>query len=493
MILDLSDNNLRTIPTQLEEFNTTKIHVTNNPIECDDCKLIYLLRKISYGTPQIITCSDNANFHFGEVYASCHITAITTTSCLAFVILVAAYMIFRCQKQLKRLKQLKRHFNIKPLSSEEEKNALRKEVEIRGSIDHEKIRKVIYNFSSNIKKRFDHWPITDSILVEKVTCSLHEFTSHHDTSYLKRNTNKLTQDLLEGIDFLHSTKKILHGKIDSQSIYIQIDEWPWNNCRLKIGDFSRAQYISSIQPSQDDSIVMIDESLPLISFDCNCFIDDLLAAARVIFILATGKENMDKNDDLTELPDANYAILYLSLQEGLSAAEAGQLPPFQTLKRRLSLLSKLKKERIQAIVFNTKRDIGKSIWSTSPKVILQEFASLIPVEDVSTLPFILNMAYDLCNIPLDDIQFVRMLLRAFAFLDNCEQAQHFDPDMIIIELDKFGQWIPDFDLVIEDSGVTTMTMKQKGKALALLIQFVREWTLRHEELHMEDLRKSSIK
>ena len=262
---------------------------------------------------------------------------------------------------------------------------------------------------------------------------------------------------------------------------------------MKIGDFSRAQYISSNQPSQDDSIVIIDESTPLISSDCNCFMDDLLAAARVIFIIATGKEIKDETDNLTELPDANYAILYLSLQEGLSAAEAGQLPPFQALTRRLSLLSKLKKERIQAIVCNTKREIGQSIWSTSPEVILQEFALLIPVEDVSTLPYILSMAYDLCNVPMDDIQFIRMLLRAFAFLDNSEREQHFDPDMIIIELDKFGQWIPDFDLVIEDSGVTTMTLRQKGKVLALLIQFVHEWFFRHEELRVDDLRQSSIK
>ena len=224
------------------------------------------------------------------------------------------------------------------------------------------------------------------------------------------------------------------------------------------------------------------------------------ATAQIIFHLLTGKE--EGKEELKKLPDVNFAILVLSLQKGLAAADALQMPPFHQSDPKLSILAKLNMRRIQEITKKMIRVDGESTWKTTASEILGEFALLTQSCDPASLPHVLRIAYDLCDVPIDTVESIKYLLKGIRSQQQSGLRGRLNVESINLRFDnRIGHWIPEIDSENVPATITSIDAssthvglaheQENLKATALLIYFMLTWERREEKLRMEEFLDST--
>ena len=496
-MLNLKHNKLTQIPRELQELLTTAVYLEGNPFECNDCAQIYLLRDISQRTNQNIVCSNGRSIYSTQYYISCDCVPYLISIVVSVLIGLMAYGLCLHLQE----KRLHKKFNTKIFwqINKNGKEAFFKEGNLLKKIQHERVRRLKHMCT----KKTGLLNTTGIYFLERVECSLRQYFCMSLKSRVELNSRELIKDLLRGIDYLHTEKCMIHGNIDPDSVFLQLDETRryW---RLKIGDFTKAQIFPSASShdklERKDTLTSIDVGNSKNEAARTNFEIDLLSCAKTIFFILTGKNK--KHDcilELQELSSVDWAILILALGKGVPASNGLELPPFHTYTRKMAFLTLLNKRRLQDIAQNVKRDDGGSLWTRAASVILQEFEHLFPPLKAETLPHVLHMAYDLCDVPMDDTTFIKHLL-----IDVWPQSKQIpsykaNVESIYLSVDRFGTWIPKINMESISSTevekctdfIQTTPSAEDSKTLAFLVYFIKTWESKNEKFSMDEFLDSA--
>ena len=165
----------------------------------------------------------------------------------------------------------------------------------------------------------------------------------------------------------------------------------------------------------------------------------------------------------------------------------------------MALLAYLNKERLQRIIQNIERIDGKSLWDTSASIVLEEFELLSQNLDADSLPHVLHIAYEHCEVPMHDVNSIKYLLQNVNSHVPSIQCSRLDANSIKLTVDRFGNWIPKIesnyvDVMVMDTSLIQVPIASTAevcKALAQLVYFLKTWKILEHKLKLEDFLHSS--
>jgi serine/threonine protein kinase len=186
---------------------------------------------------------------------------------------------------------------------------------LQGKMDHPNVLRLYSHTTMWIPKQIG------LLFVEKTNFTLRERLQRARTGELITNRTDLIKQLLSGLDHIHTrTNPICHLQLSLDNTFVKDNSD--GTCDIKIGNFSKAQFVTPTDEVEDVTSALIDLDDP-VGPDM-----DMEASADIIFSILTSEETKENDSDLEKIPEVEFRVLILALKNGFSGSDALQSPAF---------------------------------------------------------------------------------------------------------------------------------------------------------------------
>jgi hypothetical protein len=328
--LNLTSNRLQKLPREIKDLKNTKIFIEGNQFDCESCSQVDILDTIKKSFPQQISCQDNQSFVEAETICLLEFKILPSVagSLLAVGSIFALYFVLRNNSVRRRKEEF--NFKIVNLSSKKSRHEFQNERTFQRKLDHPNVLRLSSYTTMWIPQRIG------ILFYEKTDCSLRERLQRARMGDLITNKNDLIKQLLSALEHIH-TGTLCHLQLTLDKIFVK--DGSDGACAIKIGDFSKAQFVTPTNEVEDvtSALVDVDDSVNTVSPNV-----DMEASANIIFSILTSEEKeVIREEDLEIIPEVEYRVLILALQNGLSAPSALISPAFDPIIARVVEMGKL--------------------------------------------------------------------------------------------------------------------------------------------------------